>query len=245
MGDHRNADHGECLEAVQQAVKGGMQVKGLKILNSGEKKRVPRGCSYSVEAEMAIYNKNPNGTSTNGRMYHLACIHLSQETLHTAHEEQADSNKASKADKEAAHRANKASRRSAKGARVGGAPKGPKVGGEDESDPTGEGGGVEFDIPGEGDPHYLEGGPCPSDPVPPCPPDHGGPGQEPCPHSSHPDVGCHIPGAAPKCNEVHKDHPDHDPALDDCDLIDISDGPWAAPSPAPSSYVKGRVASVV
>ena len=243
--DYRSADHSECLKAVQQAscswaVKGGLRVKGLKMVNSGERKRVPRGCSYSVEAEMAIYNKNPNGTSTNGRMYHLACIALSHETLETAHEEQADSNKAHKANtahKEAAHRANKASRHSAKGARVGGAPKGPKVGGEDESDPNGEGGAVEFDIPGEVDPHDLEGGPCPSDPVPPCPPDHGGPGQEPCPHSSHPDVGCHMPGAAPQCNEVHKAHPDHDPALPDCDLIDGSGDPWA-PSPPPSS--RGR-----
>jgi len=72
---------------------------------------------------MAIYNEHPNGTSSNGRMYHLACIALSHETLETAHEEQADSNKAHKAStahKEAAHRANKASRHSAKGARVGG-----------------------------------------------------------------------------------------------------------------------------
>merc|ERR1711865_1010801 len=107
-----------------------------KMVNSGERKRVPRGCSYSVGAEMAIYNENPSGTSTNGRMYHLACIALSHETLETAHEEQADSNKAHKAStahKEAAHRANKASRHSAKGARVGGAP---KAGGEDESEPS-------------------------------------------------------------------------------------------------------------
>ena len=79
--DYRSADHSECLEAVQQAssswaVKGSLRVKGLKMVNSGERKRVPRGCSYSVEAEMAIYNKHPNGTSTNGRMYELACISL-------------------------------------------------------------------------------------------------------------------------------------------------------------------------
>ena len=236
--DHRNADQSECLEAVQQAVKGGLQVKGLKAVNSGEKKRVPRGCSYSVEAEMAIYNKNPNGTSTHGRMYQLACIALSHETLKAAHEEQADSNKAhkaSKASKEAAHRANKASRHSAKGARVGGAP---EVGGETQSDPTGEGGVVEYDIPGEYDPHDEEGGPCPTDPVPPCPPDHGGPGQEPCPHSSHPDVGCHMPGNAPQCNEVHKAHPDHDPALPDCDTMAGSGDPWAA-SPPPSARTLG------
>ena len=227
-------------EAVQQAAasKGGLQVKGLKKMNSGERKRVPRGCSYSVEAEMAIYNKNPNGTSTHGRMYQLACIALSHETLKAAHEEQADSNKAhkaSKASKEAAHRANKASRHSAKGARVGGAP---EVGGETQSDPTGEGGVVEYDIPGEYDPHDEEGGPCPTDPVPPCPPDHGGPGQEPCPHSSHPDVGCHMPGNAPQCNEVHKAHPDHDPALPDCDTMAGSGDPWAA-SPPPSARTLG------
>jgi thiol-disulfide isomerase/thioredoxin len=236
----RNADYDECLEAVQQAAasKGGLQVKGLKKMNSGERKRVPRGCSYSVEAEMAIYNKNPNGTSTHGRMYQLACIALSHETLKAAHEEQADSNKAhkaSKASKEAAHRANKASRHSAKGARVGGAP---EVGGETQSDPTGEGGVVEYDIPGEYDPHDEEGGPCPTDPVPPCPPDHGGPGQEPCPHSSHPDVGCHMPGNAPQCNEVHKAHPDHDPALPDCDTMAGSGDPWAA-SPPPSARTLG------
>ena len=200
--DHRNADQSECLEAVQQAVKGGLQVKGLKAVNSGEKKRVPRGCSYSVEAEMAIYNKNPNGTSTNGRMYQLACISLSHEALKAAHGEQADSSKAhkaSRAHKEAAHRANKASRHSAKGARVG------------QDDPTG--------AAPEVDHTHDEGGACPGESA----------------DSPHPDAGCHVPGPQPLCNEVHKEHPDHDPGLPDCDEISAEDGkggdPWFPSSP--------------
>ena len=194
--DHRNADQSECLEAVQQAVKGGLQVKGLKAVNSGEKKRVPRGCSYSVEAEMAIYNKNPNGTSTNGRMYQLACISLSHEALKAAHGEQADSSKAhkaSRAHKEAAHRANKASRHSAKGARVG------------QDDPTG--------AAPEVDHTHDEGGACPGESA----------------DSPHPDAGCHVPGPQPLCNEVHKEHPDHDPGLPDCDEISAEDGPGGDP----------------
>ena len=66
----------------------------------------------------------------------------------------------------------------------------------------------------------------------------GGPGQDPCPHSSHPDVGCHMPGNAPQCNEVHKAHPDHDPALPDCDTMAGSGDPWAA-SPPPSARTLG------
>ena len=92
--NHRNADCSECLEAVQQAAAmGGLQVKGLKKVNSGETKRVPRGCSYSVETEMAVCNYHPKGAPTRGRTYHyqLACIDLSHEALAAANEEQADS----------------------------------------------------------------------------------------------------------------------------------------------------------
>ena len=205
--DHRNADHSECLEAVQQAVKGGMQVKGLKILNSGEKKRVPRGCSYSVEAEMAIYNKNPNGTSINGRMYQLACISLSHEALKAAHVEQADStaaHKASKASKQAAHKANTASKKQAKAP-----PSDHPTGAHDHADDD-----------------HPEGGPCPGE-------------SEDAPH---PDVGCHVPGPQPVCNEVHSDHPEHVPGLPDCDDMgadDIGGDPWFPRAP-PSAASMNR-----
>ena len=248
--DQRNADSSECLEAVQQAAanKGGLQVKGLKNVNNGEKKRVPRGCSYSVEAEMAIWNKNPNGTSTHGRMYQLACISLSHETLKAEHGEQADStaasqHKASKEAKRAAHKANKERRRREKEEASA------KVGGQQQFDPLVKPGievkeGADLN-PEAGviDPHDLEGNPCPRDengvpiPPPPCPDGYGGEGQPPCPHSPHPDVGCHMPGPQPMCNEVHKAHPDHIPGLIDCDQLtaEVDGGdPWvpgAPPSP--------------
>ena len=202
--DQRSADHSECLEAVQQAVTGGLRVKGLKMVNSGERKRVPRGCSYSVEAEMAIYNKHPNGTSTNGRMYELACISLSHESLKAAHGEQADStaaHRASKASKRAAHKANKASRSK-----------------QAEAPPPDHPVGAHEHHPDDDNP---EGGPCPG-------------AEEGTPH---PDVGCHVPGPQPECNEVHKEHPDHDPSLPDCDLMDASlpgGDPWT-PMPPPSA----------
>ena len=202
--DQRSADDSECLEAVQQAVTtGGLRVKGLKMVNSGERKRVPRGCSYSVEAEMAIYNKHPNGTSTNGRMYELACISLSHEALKAAHGEQADStaaHKASKASKRAAHKANKASRsKHAKG-------------------PPSDNNGQDNIGHDDHDDDHPEGGPCPG-------------ASEDTPH---PDVGCHVPGPQPQCNEVHKEHADHDPDLPDCDSMPADTAgsdPWFPSSP--------------
>ena len=210
--DYRSADHSECLEAVQQAssswaVKGSLRVKGLKMVNSGERKRVPRGCSYSVEAEMAIYNKNPNGTSINGRMYQLACISLSHEALKAAHVEQADStaaHKASKASKQAAHKANTASKKQAKAP-----PSDHPTGAHDHADDD-----------------HPEGGPCPGE-------------SEDAPH---PDVGCHVPGPQPVCNEVHSDHPEHVPGLPDCDDMgadDIGGDPWFPRAP-PSAASMNR-----
>ena len=261
--DQRNADSSECLEAVQKAAanKGGLQVKGLKSVNNGERKRVPRGCSYSVEAEMAIYNKNPNGTSTHGRMYQLACISLSHETLKAEHGEQADStaaaqHKASKASKRAAHKANKERRSKEKEEAAANKARGSKekeeaaakVGGAKQFDPPDDrplleeedGYGIEFDDPEKVDPHDLEGGPCPRDengvPIPPPPCDssmYGGEGQPPCPHNPHPDIGCHMPGPQPHCNEVHKSPPDDIPGLPDCDAITAADDgdPWVPASP--------------
>ena len=215
---HRNADYEECLEAVQQASsKGNLQVKGLKKVNNGETKRVPRGCSYSVEAEMAIYNKNPNGTTTHGRMYRLACIDLSHEALAAAHEEEVGSS-AKKATKHAskANKANKANKENTerKGSKQAKSPTNAKgnhggISGNQEDDVDGH--------DGTPQPHSDEGegGPCPGS----------------ADGTPHPNTGCHVPGPEPICNEVHKGHPDHDPALCDCDDPDCAGDPWAPNSP--------------
>jgi hypothetical protein len=70
----RNADQGECLAAVQEAV-GPASVVGAKVVDAGEWSGVPSGCSYSglYNGKLAVFNTNWRGGAKVGP-HRLVCI---------------------------------------------------------------------------------------------------------------------------------------------------------------------------
>ena len=71
----RNAEESECLAAVQEAARGQLHVRGIRVANEGAEGVIPFGCSYSLASQRAMFNSNPAGRGSN--LYKLVCIQQS------------------------------------------------------------------------------------------------------------------------------------------------------------------------
>ena len=76
----RNAGQDECLAAVHEAAgHSGHEVAGLKPVHEGVDGHVPRGCSYSLVSQDAIFNTHDVGGSGATDKYQLVCFQEASE----------------------------------------------------------------------------------------------------------------------------------------------------------------------
>ena len=73
----RNPAESECLAAVQEAARGQLHVRGIRVVDEGPEGVVPGGCSYSHPSQRAMFNRNPAGRSSS--LYTLVCVEERQQ----------------------------------------------------------------------------------------------------------------------------------------------------------------------